>query len=244
MIEDKIKLKKYIFSNLDFKNIKSILDLGCGNCDDLKFIQELFPRRKFKLYGVDRINNKYEFKGINYITKDLNQSLPFENETFDLIYSHNLLECIRDKEKHISEMHRVLKPNGCLVCSHVDWDTQLISAGDKTLTRKILISYADNKQSWMDNVDAWAGRRLYGNFNGSKLFYGEIKAYSMIDTKFAKDSYCYSTINSFRNLVKQKIITQTEYNNFREGLLESIKQNTFFYSNTCFIYYGRKNSHS
>ncbi len=152
MINDKIKLKTFIFSQLNFDNINKILDLGCGNCGDLRLIQKLHPEKKFGLCGIDRIESD-NFEGIGYIKHDINNKLPFKDNTFDLIYSHNLLECIRDKNSHLKELHRLLKDDGRIICSHVDWDTQILDGDNKELIRKILKGYSEWKQPWMDEIE-------------------------------------------------------------------------------------------
>lgn len=239
MINDKIKLKEFIFNQINFENINNILDLGCGNCDDLKLLRSLHPKKRFELYGIDKIEND-NFEDINYIKHDINKKLPFKNNTFDLIYSHNLLECIKDKKSHLKELHRLLKNKGKIICSHTDWDSQLIDGDNKELIRKILRSYAEWKQPWMDGIDSWTGRRLRGIFNNSKLFSGEIKSYSIINTSFSEGNYSYNTIKSFEDMVQQKLITKKEYREFSENMALYQSQDKYFYSITSFIYYGKK----
>lgn len=44
------------------------------------------------------------------------EALPFADETFDLVYSSNVLEHVDDPEKTLDEALRVLKPGGLLLC--------------------------------------------------------------------------------------------------------------------------------
>lgn len=112
--------------------------------------------------------------------------MPFEDETFDVVFSNNVLECITDKGKLLSEIARVLKPSGQVVCAHFDWDSQLIDGTDKALVRKIVQTFNDWQQGWMDDCDAWMGRRLWKTFNRSKLFNGEIQCHVLTNTKYDK----------------------------------------------------------
>ena len=50
----------------------------------------------------------------NIIINAKGEEMPFENESFDLIYSTNVLEHVNDPKKVISESIRVLKPGGYL----------------------------------------------------------------------------------------------------------------------------------
>ncbi len=239
MIKDKRKLKEYIFNHIDFSNVHKILDLGCGNGDDLNLLDEMFPNRKFELYGVDKIECTTPLT-VRYIKHDLNLVLPFESQSFDLIYSHNLLECIKDKNAHLREIYRLLKPAGQVVCSHTDWDSQLIDGENKDLMRKVVRAYSEWKQPWMDEIDSWLGRRLHGIFNNSGLFKGDVKSYNVINTSFSEGNYCFNTIKSFEELVKNNLITKEEFDEFYAGILTYEEQNKFFYSVTTFIYYGIK----
>lgn len=239
MIDDKRKLKQYIFDQADFNSVHKILDLGCGNGDDLTLLKTRYPHNNFELYGIDRIECDMP-TGIRYIKHDLNNKLPFENEFFDLIYSHNVLECIKDRSSHLSEIYRILKPSGKLIYSHSDWDSQLIDGENKNLIRRVVTAYAEWKQPWMDEIDSWLGRRLYGIFNNSGLFKGEVKSYNIINTSFSEGNYCFNMINSFEELVENNLLTQAEFDEFYAGIKLYEKQKRFFFSVTNFIYYGMK----
>lgn len=63
-----------------------------------------------------------KLKHINYTTTDLNSpladvkadicKLPFEDNSFDIIFCNHVLEHITDDTKAMQEMYRILKPNG------------------------------------------------------------------------------------------------------------------------------------
>lgn len=74
------------------------LDLGCGN-------------RKLKnAIGVDRIRTKK-----TDIICDLNQGIPFRDNTFDLIFSSHTLEHLDDIVFTMEEIHRVAKPKAKVI---------------------------------------------------------------------------------------------------------------------------------
>ena len=112
------KVNKY-----DFKN-KKLLEIGAGVGTFL-----ITARTKYGInaYGVEP--SKDEFSPFNQISKALleeynlpkdivvcgmAEDLPFENESFDLIYSTNVLEHVQDPMKVLSESLRVLKKDGYL----------------------------------------------------------------------------------------------------------------------------------
>jgi len=88
----------------------NLLDLGCG---------------KVPLYGAykDKISNCICVDWDNSLHKnefidksvDLNESLPFEDKTFDTVILSDVLEHIRNPLSLWHEMNRVLKENGILI---------------------------------------------------------------------------------------------------------------------------------
>lgn len=106
--------------NPDAKS-KKILDMaaGCGSF----VIQGLL--NGYDTYGVEPEKWKQElidikFEENNYppawrnrIKTGIGESLPFENEFFDIFDSWQTIEHVNDEEKCIQELYRVLKPGGC-----------------------------------------------------------------------------------------------------------------------------------
>jgi ubiquinone/menaquinone biosynthesis C-methylase UbiE len=100
--------------------------VGIGTGRELKNWIRFFPET---IIGMDRDNFKQEWNKlkqwidghkkkyrsynvrVSIIQADAH-SLPFADETFDIIASHNVLEHIENLEMHISEVHRVLRRPG------------------------------------------------------------------------------------------------------------------------------------
>jgi ubiquinone/menaquinone biosynthesis C-methylase UbiE len=93
-----------------------VLDAGCGIATDgLQFARagahytglDLSPvalelaRRRFEL----------ERQTGRFVQGSVNQ-LPFEEEAFDLVYSHGVLHHVRDTQQAVDEFYRVLRPGG------------------------------------------------------------------------------------------------------------------------------------
>ena len=97
-------------------SIKVVLDLGCGEGNSIDFFRGLSPDIKWTGLDVDispevenrtRTDAHFEtFDGVN---------IPFEDNSFDLIFCNQVLEHVRFPGKLMSNIHRVLKPNGYLV---------------------------------------------------------------------------------------------------------------------------------
>lgn len=171
----------------------------------------------------------------------LNDGLNFNDDFFDAVYSCNTLECIKNKDKLLREIARVLKPGGQVVFAHYDWDTQVFNATDKGLYRKILYTFNDWKQPWMAECDPWMGRKLHGVFESSGCFSGGVSVFVLIETEYREGFKGYYAVNDeFRALVENGMIEESEYNAFRDDILQMAENREYFYSINMYVYQGLK----
>lgn len=93
-----------------------ILDLGCGNGEIAEFVAE----RGYEVIGIDinqeaiDLRNKSKSKG-KYIVADVNQGLPFADNSFDgVIIAFLLVNILPSKKRRtlVKEINRVLKDGG------------------------------------------------------------------------------------------------------------------------------------
>lgn len=115
------KLKIFRDFGFALKPQSVILDFGCGSG---KYVQEL-RLHGYQAYGCDiemksedNVDTDSMVKN-NVIRKiDLkNYILPFEDNTFDLIFSDQVFEHVQNYPETIAEISRVLKPGGS--CLHI-----------------------------------------------------------------------------------------------------------------------------
>ncbi len=93
-----------------------VLEVGCGVATD--GLQ--FARARAKYTGLDSseraldlARRRFEFEdAAGEFVAGSATNLPFDDETFDLVYSHGVLHHIPETRKAVAEMHRVLKPSG------------------------------------------------------------------------------------------------------------------------------------
>ena len=87
------------------------MDLGCGE----GIIGECIQQLGFKVIGCDKSYNAIKNAKIKVILCDLEEKIPVENSSFDIVLAAEIIEHILDTDKFIEEIHRVLKPRGKLV---------------------------------------------------------------------------------------------------------------------------------
>ena len=124
--KDKVEKFQQIIRDAEWENIANhipkmskFLDVGCGAGYSLmRASQDL----DCEVEGIDADPGSH---GVGRFIKDMVKSvpikqgfaenLPYENETFDIVYSSHVLEHVNDEVKALAEMRRVLKQDGVLI---------------------------------------------------------------------------------------------------------------------------------
>ena len=99
-----------------------IADLGCGTGIITAKLAQAFPQAR--LLGIDIADSMIQYaqnsfaeeKNLNFITADAD-NLPFENNSFDIIFSNLMLQWSLNLKNTFAELRRVLKPQGSLIFS-------------------------------------------------------------------------------------------------------------------------------
>ena len=115
------QLCHYLFQSFGLKKGMKMLEPGCGRGEFLGNFQEL----GLEVYGVDLSPEAKEFtdKFPVEICDIENEQLPFQDNTFDVIYSKSFIEHLYYPERYLKEAYRVLKPNGKLITLVPDWES-------------------------------------------------------------------------------------------------------------------------
>ena len=93
-----------------------LLDVGCGQ----KPYQKFFPHIK-KYVGLDQANTPTKSQNVDVFGDALD--LPFPNDSFDSVLSTQTLEHVKDPQKMILEVARVLKKEGrVLLTAPLTWE--------------------------------------------------------------------------------------------------------------------------
>lgn len=89
-----------------------LLEIGCGEGRGV----ELLAPKVVTYTAVDKIEEvvqslSLKFKNSRFIQANI-PPLPFEDNSFDSIVSFQVIEHIKDDNKYLQEIHRILKPGG------------------------------------------------------------------------------------------------------------------------------------
>lgn len=92
---------------------KEVLEVGCGT----GLIMNRIAGRTKRTVGIDISHGMLQqaaARGLDVAQADVT-SLPFEDASFDVVYSFKVLAHVRDIDKAMSEMARVTRPGGHLI---------------------------------------------------------------------------------------------------------------------------------
>jgi len=244
---DVMKVREQIYSFIKYDQDAWILDIGCGYGYDLINLGNKCGTG-VKLTGLDssgkaidkareKTKNDPRF---NFIHKDIELGLPFDDGTIDVIYSCNLLECVQHKQCLLAEVYRILKPGGQVVFSHIDWDTQVINGNNKPLIRRIVAAFSDWTQGWMKESDGWMGRRIWGLFQEHGGFSGEVIPLILVNDKYTPGLYGHDRIRDIHTMAINGVISKDDLAAFQEDIDKTISEGKYFYSVTYYVFYGKK----
>jgi len=107
-----VDLFRRIISDLNVSNNpgKSLLDVGCGKGDFLKFVRDQRPN--IQLVGIDTAANSDQ--GVHYIIDNFD-TYDFKNQKFDYIVSTMVIEHVQDPRSFISKIQSLLLPGGMMM---------------------------------------------------------------------------------------------------------------------------------
>lgn len=131
----------WIKKQLNVKKGDKILDAGCGTGYLLNFMV-----KDGQGYGVDISHQaiaqaKKSFPKFDFSVGSI-EKLPFVDNFFDKIYCFNVVEHLKDQDKALWQLRRVLKPKGTIIFgtnirNSLSWQLfKLFLGGDSTHTRE------------------------------------------------------------------------------------------------------------
>jgi ubiquinone/menaquinone biosynthesis C-methylase UbiE len=129
-----------------------VLDVGCGNAlltkemalavGDTGYVLGLDSSAEMLAIAKKRCA---DFQQIELQHTNVNEQLPVEDACFDALTCAQILLYLPDLEKVLSELYRVLTPDGRIVIVESNWHGLLMNSEDTTLTQRII-------SAWLETV--------------------------------------------------------------------------------------------
>ena len=109
---------KNIFSLLEKNKEVVFLDLGCDDGTlTVKMAEKIGTKNIFGVEIVDERIKSATQHGVTVKNFDLNNPFDFEDNFFDVVCANQVIEHLYDSDNFISEIYRILKPNGYAIIS-------------------------------------------------------------------------------------------------------------------------------
>jgi ubiquinone/menaquinone biosynthesis C-methylase UbiE len=164
-----------------------LLDVGCGPGSITRGLAErLAPG---EVVGVDLSKETLEDARGEAAARGLANlrfeeasvyALPFPDASFDVVYAHQVLQHLREREAAVAEMLRTLRPGGLLAIRDVDWKTAAFWPEDPWIARFVEV----HLKTWYRNGGEPAmGRQRRALFNGA----------GVADVEVTAAAWCYTT---------------------------------------------------
>lgn len=148
-----------------------VLDIGCGNGG----ISGHFVKQGNEVFGVD-VDDKRKGQDLGFSFRLVDSEvLPFDDQSFDLVLSHHVIEHVADQRLHLAEIKRVLKPSGScylatpnktspLMEGHIGNDRVLRHAQMQPLFERSGFQVKEYSLEVLSRPDAFFAEKRYGRF--------------------------------------------------------------------------------
>jgi SAM-dependent methyltransferase len=99
----------------------SLLDLGCHDGVWTEQLVAAAGGSVQRVAGVELVEGarqQAEERGIEAVAADLNETLPFADDSFELVHANQVIEHVLDLDLFVTEIARVLRPGGrAIICT-------------------------------------------------------------------------------------------------------------------------------
>lgn len=104
-----------------FGEVESVLDVGCGNCDLVRFLAENIAKQAVgidissgEVHEETKSSRDDTYHSADCVKGDAHSMDSFSDERFDVVVTVHALHELSNPKTALSEMRRVLKPDGTL----------------------------------------------------------------------------------------------------------------------------------
>ena len=218
-----------------------VLDMGCGSGDDALKLVEMVGA-KGRVVGIDY--SEAMISEAQKLTEESNLPLEFRvgdiynleeaDNTFDSCRVDRVFQHLTNPQRALAEMVRVTRPGGRIVVFDVDWETLIVDAPNRSLTRKVVNSICD------DHHNGWVGRQLFRYFKQASLT-------DLIVIPTASTMFDYATANqifhfsvSTEALQKSDEVSASQVKDWLNALVQADETGQFFCGMNGYSVCGKK----
>lgn len=233
--------KRHTFDLLNARKGAWLLDIGCGIGDDVYALAEIVGEGGGAV-GVDSSRTMiaeaskraHDFSGrVEFRVGDAHR-LELDDQTFDGCRADRTFMHLANPRKALAEMVRVARTDARIVVTEPDWETLVVDAGDKELTRKILNFYCDQVRN------GWIGRQLFALFSDAGLAEVNLSANTLLLTDYTMAERMLGVRSAAIQAQNAGVVAPSEGAEWLNSLDQASRQGRFFCALTGFAATGRK----
>jgi ubiquinone/menaquinone biosynthesis C-methylase UbiE len=233
--------KRRTFELLGLEPGASVLDLGCGTGDDALELARLVGAGS-RVVGVDRSETVIAQAGeraagmglpVEYQVADAYE-LPFPDATFDACRADRVFHHLEHPRRALGELVRVARPGGRVLLFDPDFETAVVDAPDRALTRRLLNSFCDGYR------DGWMGRKLPGLFRAAGLAEITVEPVTVLLTDLAQANVVLALEDTVTRAGAEGGAAEAAGADWLDGLRAASEAGRFFAAVTGFMVAGRK----
>ena len=235
--------KQQTYELLRAKPGHHILDVGCGNGDDVRALANIVGQDGL-VTGIDHsqemiasANDHEQNAGLplKFQVGDVHH-LDFADELFDGCRADRVFQHLPDRERALAEMVRVTRPDGWIVAVDPDYETGTIDGSpDLVLTRRIVNYVSDHVP-----INPWSGRQLYRLFKQAGLVDVHVFPSTIVLTDFNVAAPFLMLRPSVQEMVEKGELSDAVATDWLTHLQAAHDAGQFFSSVTIFLACGRK----
>lgn len=112
----RVHFADWVLRRVSWRGDERVLDVGCGPGSYYERVQAFTPYGQYCALDLyESVLNTHP--GRSQTTCADVMRLPFASASFDVVLANHMLYLLRDVDGGLSELHRVLRPGGVLVCA-------------------------------------------------------------------------------------------------------------------------------
>ncbi len=228
------------FEMLRLKPGDVAVDLGCGLGFDAQKLADAVSPGGLAI-GIDNSGKLLEAAkrahcekaGLEFRQCDMHQ-LRLESGCVDAIRVDRALQHVENPQTVISEMARVLKPGGWLVCAEPDWFTFVIDFDEVEITEMV-------SEKWRSGFrNPRIGRQLLGRIRNAGLQHAQVEGFILLADGLERMDSVYDVLETARILGQENDALSKRLNNWRNELIACDKTMGVTASVTLFLACGQK----
>jgi ubiquinone/menaquinone biosynthesis C-methylase UbiE len=239
-------LRQRAHSVLNARSGDRILDVGCGTGEAAEELAALVgpPEAGGLIVGIDKSETmlrearrraRGRDRPVRFELGDVYR-LAFGDSSFDACRAERVFMHLERPERALAEMCRVARSGGRVVVAEPDYETQVVDAPDRVLTRKVLNHACDAR------LNGWIGRQLPRLFRQAGLTDLVVSPTTVTETDLSRCVGVFDFYEIAGHAREAGVVSAAEAAAWLAHLEEASRAGHFFAALTSFVVSGRKPS--